>query len=848
MRAAFGIMTRYVVATIAAASLVATAEAEPGQFRARRDVSPTGRTYLVTKRGEHALSAVLCTRRDGAPPMTSAEATKAAGGTVDRDAEDPIVVSATVDAPPFAARVVDRPPCAVLFSSDGLLVLGKTGVVATRPLSDFLDAAESSERRVPDHEGRWDRGFWVDETRGAVAVVAPSGRIVEVSLLDGAVSRPGPEAVLGGFASASETERDFALELAATLRPRGLAVLADAIAADENAAIGPRLRAAGAAKAGGSDASYAAVFQVGMASTSPDADRRYAFDHVVPQFGKGAVALLAAASRGPFPDAGAQRAAESAWASLGADVVPTLRDMLAKSDAPQCFRYVAADSLNRIGTRDAYDALFGALANGVREAYFGATYGESLAADLADRFAAILLHGSPVDDMLVQWFKHHPTKGSRAALDAALERTATRKFERKTVVEALDALDVLEGRAHVERPDPAEAAARERREAKARAEDEARRALVPPHGDSFVAGRVVDESGRAVGGIVVAAVRRDGPPEHPYRTHGTATTDAAGGFRIDGLVDGEFTVSLDADRFRDCTPGGTQGVFVEHAKAGTTDVTLRFEIGATIRGRLIDERAAPLARQVVVARMIDPPQRFEFGENAMISEQVTTDISGVFWFIRLRPGHYRLTTPAQGPGGKYLVATGGDDLATGTDGATLVAHEGASIAGVVVDERGEPIADALVQVGGAATHEPRGAKTQADGTFEVSGLVPGGRYGVGAVLWVPRDDVDARGGKDDVVAGARDVRIVIDTGKRISFRFVADDGRPISVDQVRVVRVANGQEARPARSRDGFVVRGVADGAWRVEVVVRGAARAAQWTSCGEIDAGREGVALVVPK
>jgi hypothetical protein len=158
----------------------------------------------------------------------------------------------------------------------------------------------------------------------------------------------------------------------------------------------------------------------------------------------------------------------------------------------------------------------------------------------------------------------------------------------------------------------------------------------------------------------------------------------------------------------------------------------------------------------------------------------------------------------------------------------------AGLSGVVVDERGEPVADAAVRADPrsdnpalpeARARAPGHAFTDEEGRFSMPEL-EAGLYRVAA--W--REGVEGAS-LDGVAAGARDVRLVVAGGGAIRGRvFDRESGEPIAAFTVGLWRRAGPLERAPAAHLtvfDGggrFEIRGVRAGEYALRVVARGRA------------------------
>jgi protocatechuate 3,4-dioxygenase beta subunit len=239
-----------------------------------------------------------------------------------------------------------------------------------------------------------------------------------------------------------------------------------------------------------------------------------------------------------------------------------------------------------------------------------------------------------------------------------------------------------------------------------------------------ISGQVRDRSGVPALEAVVTA-RRLGAASTSNPSAFTATTDDLGDFRIGGLPAGAYAVSVRPPaQFN--SPAATAPVEErtvnvdigaevvgidaiidmpsELSPASKQLASKNPEATASLRGRVLTSRGTPIAGAVVQA----------YGPSSGTpSEGVETDARGRFAIDRLLPGEYRVQafkrgyiSPGQalsaidyrladGPAEGQVVTVGRGQTADSID---LVLGRGASIAGTVVDEFGEPMQDIGVGV------------------------------------------------------------------------------------------------------------------------------------------------------
>jgi protocatechuate 3,4-dioxygenase beta subunit len=276
---------------------------------------------------------------------------------------------------------------------------------------------------------------------------------------------------------------------------------------------------------------------------------------------------------------------------------------------------------------------------------------------------------------------------------------------------------------------------------------------------AVISGQVLDEGGDPIVRASVVAQRVDRGGGTFSRTVGD--TDDRGEFRIAGLQAGEYVVETSigggarrllyfpgAGRIEDAErialqPGSERGgvnLIVPASPAfpppgaatrgGIQPLATDTPGTSTIRGIVSDLSGRPLRRAEVIAAPIGARQEVR---------STLSDTEGAFELTAMPGGRYRVAARRVGyVGGNFngtLRATEDIDLAEGTtkDGIRLALVPWSTISGRVVDEFGDPMSGALVQVlrlgyeGGRRQLVPAGGSRRTDdtGSYRLFGLAPG---------------------------------------------------------------------------------------------------------------------------
>jgi protocatechuate 3,4-dioxygenase beta subunit len=217
----------------------------------------------------------------------------------------------------------------------------------------------------------------------------------------------------------------------------------------------------------------------------------------------------------------------------------------------------------------------------------------------------------------------------------------------------------------------------------------------------FVEGRVVDEEGRPIPGALVS-----GPGPDVW-------ADAEGRFRLEGLSGEREELYAFAPGFLETQE---EGVTVD---IGSTDIVLSLTRGCTITGRVTTHTGEPVPVGEVRLHHEETENGFEVALN---------DRHGRFRCAGLFPGRYLLSAHA----GSLVSRIETVEVASGAPAEVALALEvGGALLGRVLDSKGEPVGEAVVQA--HRTDEDRWvaperrARSNSSGWFAFRDL-PGGEY------------------------------------------------------------------------------------------------------------------------
>ncbi|MEM7231087.1 MAG: carboxypeptidase-like regulatory domain-containing protein [Planctomycetota bacterium] len=335
-----------------------------------------------------------------------------------------------------------------------------------------------------------------------------------------------------------------------------------------------------------------------------------------------------------------------------------------------------------------------------------------------------------------------------------------------------------------------------------------------------ISGQVVDAQGSPVAGalVVVAAAGGDerrwgrrprneegqatrSEPLSLWRAQAGVETDGTGRFVIDTVPNGTYALSVQSDAH---VPHREDGLELNDR----ADLEIQLGSGTQISGRVLSSRGEPVSGASLQLRLGDSERR-----------SATTDAEGRYSVGGIQPGKIdEVRIDAAG----YSIAFFEDvevsaNSRSGTLELDFEIDASVTIAGIVRDARGEPIPEALVQIGPASTEQSRDRRNWRARRREFLQTVDA------------RTDAKGRFAFSEVNAGSAEIALSISHARYKSFRseafevtpgesiedldFVLDEGATVeawvrNVDgqstpgvRVRLVREKDGDESSKEESR-----------------------------------------------
>ncbi len=231
-----------------------------------------------------------------------------------------------------------------------------------------------------------------------------------------------------------------------------------------------------------------------------------------------------------------------------------------------------------------------------------------------------------------------------------------------------------------------------------------------------VSGEVRDAEGAVVAGAEV--IWSSWEQLDLWRSPGyevTTRSDEDGRFQVGGVRAGKMRLRVSRDGFRgfnEVLGEGLEGQSID-------DVEVVLQRGGSVFGTVHWPDGSPASGAAVKLAFA--------GQDWELAKSSETDADGAFEFSGLKGSDFRVLASDKPPrsSAAWLAVA---EASTGRE-VSLVLREGAVLAGRVVDDRGEPVAKAVVTatpVGGARGMDRVRSKSRADdGSFELKGLIDG---------------------------------------------------------------------------------------------------------------------------
>jgi len=323
-----------------------------------------------------------------------------------------------------------------------------------------------------------------------------------------------------------------------------------------------------------------------------------------------------------------------------------------------------------------------------------------------------------------------------------------------------------------------------------------------------VSGRVIDEKGKPIPKVDVATA---GLWEIPGSGH-RAETDAKGQFKIEALAAGTHKL-VATDRVHAPARSGPITVTDKPVEG----IELVMQTGGVIAGRVLDHAKVPVVYATV--RVVG-----EGSEMWLVdSRQAPTDENGYFEITGLDRTKLKVRADNEAAASEIAVV----DLTTAPEkrGLELVLSITGTIAGTVVDEAGQPVAEVQVNAfpdifSGSSTDAlvlagMSSATTDGGGRFTIRGL-PAGEYRVQAARSSGRGRYEWGQGGVKAKTGDTNVKLTLSAPGRVTGKVVLENGKAPTLANI---SLAN--KAPSAAKPDGvFEVNDVEPGTY--DLYVRG--------------------------
>lgn len=286
--------------------------------------------------------------------------------------------------------------------------------------------------------------------------------------------------------------------------------------------------------------------------------------------------------------------------------------------------------------------------------------------------------------------------------------------------------------------------------------------------EAVIRGRIYGaDSGIGIPGATVVV----DSPDSTQASRLEVATASDGAYEVRGLAGGAYAllpkrvpgypeVSYEATRRVEVSPGGA-----------VEGIDFSIERGLIVRGRVVDQDGIGIARATVVTMA---------GTIAGAFMEVQTDGGGAFELAGFGPGEVHVQARKEGHKAGSVGPLEMTDA--GLDGVEIVLYREASVAGIVVDKNGRPVAHAPLEIRTDEARVLANKRSEADGSFRFGGLDGGSyqllvdRLGEGLAGGKLAKSVTLQPGED-----LRDIRLSYDfeLGGTISGRVTNLQGEPV---------------------------------------------------------------------
>ena len=278
-----------------------------------------------------------------------------------------------------------------------------------------------------------------------------------------------------------------------------------------------------------------------------------------------------------------------------------------------------------------------------------------------------------------------------------------------------------------------------------------------------------------------------------------ATSLADGTWHIDALEAGRFRVVASSTNYR----SPSEQILDCDGLTPLRDVVVRVDVGAEVSGSVVDKAGAPVPAAHVEAKL------YHAG-----TKRVVADESGRFQMRGLEPGEYYVEayTPTQASAAAHL------QLERGKPVEVKLVLDDARVAGIVTDDKGEPVAEATVRAIAREIYVPYRLEVPTDsrGRFDL-GPLQLGEYD----LYVSTPDMRRR--RDETPAmcvrsGQSELRIVLEPVSAITGRVLLD-GRPLPYFGASLAGERDAPHEIGISDPDGRFTLRVDPGKWRLKLL-----------------------------